>query len=64
MRDFVYESDDVKDLIEEAIVANVIKSVIFNGKVTWGTLRVDSVVDYMIFIPETQEVDGHDEEIM
>ena len=64
MKDFVYESDDVKDLIEEAIVANVIKSVIFNGKVTWGTLRVDSVVDYMIFIPETQEVDGHDEEIM
>ena len=34
MKDFVYESDDVKDLIEEAIVANVIKSVIFNGKVT------------------------------
>ena len=23
---------------------------------------MDSVVDYMIFIPETQEVDGHDEE--
>ena len=62
MKDFDFECEDGKNFIEEAIVANVIKSVIFNGKVVYRIVRTDSVGDNAIFIPETQEIDCHDEE--
>ena len=61
MKDFDYESEDAKNLLEEAIVANIIKSVIFNGKVAYRIVRTDPVADDTIFIPETQEVDCHEE---
>ena len=62
MKDFDYESKDAKNLIEEAIVENVIKSMIFNGKVSCRIVRADSAADDTIIIPETQQVDFHDEE--
>ena len=62
MKDFDYESENAKNLIEKAIVENVIKSMIFNGKVACRIVRADSAADDAIIIPETQEVDFHDEE--
>ena len=61
LKDFDYESEDAKNLIKEAMVENVIKSMIFNGKVACRIVRADSAADDAIIIPETQEVDFHDE---
>ena len=63
MKDFDYESENVKNLVEEAVVANVIKFVVFNDiVVAYRIVRTDSVADDTIFIPETQNDDCHDEE--
>ena len=51
-------------MIEEAICANVIKSVIFNGKVSYRIVRTDSVTDDTVLASDTQEItmkDNHDE---
>ena len=46
-------------LIDEAIVANIIKSVIFNGKIANRIIREDSNTDDTIIVPETQEHNSH-----
>ena len=49
---------------EEAICANVIKSAIFNGQVSYRLVRTDSVTDDTVLAPETQEItmkDNHEE---
>ena len=59
MKDFNYDCEKAMKLIDEAIVANVIKSVIFNGKVAFRIIRADSNVDDTIIVPETQEDNSH-----
>ena len=49
--------------IDEALAANIIKSVIFNGKVAYRIARADSVGDDTILVPETQESDGNNEHV-
>ena len=64
IKDFGYEKEDADKLIEEAIWANVIKSVIFNGKVSHRIVRTDSVIDDTVLTPDTQEItmkDNHEE---
>ena len=56
IKDFGYEKEDADKLIEEAICANVIKSVIFNGKVSYRIVRTDSVTDDTVLAPDTQEI--------
>ena len=56
MKGFDYESEDAKNLIEEAIVTNVI-----NGKVAYLIVQTDSIADDTVFIPDTQEVYCRDE---
>ena len=46
-------------LIDEAIVANIVESVIFNGKVAFRIIRSDSNADDTIIVPETQEDNSH-----
>ena len=46
-------------LIDEAIVANIVESVIFNGKVAFRIIRSDSNADDTIIVPETQEDNFH-----
>ena len=51
-------------MIEETICANVIKSVIFNGKVSYRIVRTDFVTDDTVLAPDTQEItmkDIHEE---
>ena len=42
-------------LIGDAIAANIIKSLIFNGKVAFRIIRADSNADVKIIVPETQK---------
>ena len=41
MKDFDYDREKARKLINEAIVANIIKSVIFNGEVAFRIIRAD-----------------------
>ena len=43
--------------------ANVIKSVIFNGKVLYRIVRADPVGNDTVLVPETQEIDGNNEHV-
>ena len=45
------------------MAANVIKSVIFNGKVSYRIVRADPVGDDTLLVPETQEIDGNNEHV-
>ena len=59
MKDFNYDCEEAMKLIDEAIVANMIKSVIFNSKVALKIIRPDSNADDTIIVPETQEDNSH-----
>ena len=51
-------------MIEVAICANVLKSVIFSGKVSYRIVRTDSVTHDTVLAPDTQEItmkDNHKE---
>ena len=54
MKDFNYDCEEAMKLIDEAIAANIIKFVIFNGKVACRIIRADSNADDTIIVPETQ----------
>ena len=64
IKDFGYEKEDADKLIEEAICANVIKSVIFNGKASYRIVRTGSVTYDTVLAQDTQEItvkDNHEE---
>ena len=64
IKDFGYEKEDTDQLIEEAICINVIKSIIFNGKVSYRIVKTDSVTDDTVLAPGTQDItmkDYHEE---
>ena len=54
MKDFNYDCEEAMKLIDEAIAANIIKFVIFNGKVACRIIRADSNADDTIIVLETQ----------
>ena len=61
---FGFEKEDADKLIEETVCANIIKSVIFNRKVSYRIVRMDSVTDDTVLAPDTQEItmkDNRDE---
>ena len=58
LKDFNCDCEDAIKLIDEALAANIIKSVIFNGKVAYRIVRADSVGDDTVLVPEIQEIDG------
>ena len=53
MKDLNYDCKKAMKLSNEAIVANIIKSIIFNGKVAFRIIRADSSTDDTIIVPET-----------
>ena len=59
MKGFSYDCEKAMKLIDEAIVANIIKSVIFNCKVAFRIIRADSYADDAIVVSETQENKSH-----
>ena len=64
IKDFGYKNEDADKLMEEDICTNVIKSAIFNGKVSYRMVRTDSVADDTVLAPDTQEItmkDNHEE---
>ena len=61
--DFHHACEDATKLIDGVKAANVIKSAIFNGKVTYRIVRAGSVGDDTVLVEaEKQEYDGDDEQ--
>ena len=60
--DLHYDIEDPIKLIDEAVVANVIKSVIFNCKVACRIVRPDTVANDTVLGPETYEKDANNEQ--
>ena len=59
MKDFNYNCEKATKLIDEAIVANITKSVIFSGKVAFRIIRANSNADDTIIVSETQESNSY-----
>ena len=59
MKNFNLDCEKAMKLIDEAIVANIIKSLIFNGKVAFRIIRADSKADDTAVVPKTQEDNSH-----
>ena len=51
LKDFNCDCEDAIKLIHEALGANVVKSVIFNGKVSYRFVRADPVRDDTVLVP-------------
>ena len=58
---YEYSPDRAENLIDEAIQANIVKSIIFNGKISYRIVKTDSVDDAAISVPDTQ-VDNLEDE--
>ena len=63
LKDINCDCEDVIKLIDEALAANIIKSVIFDGKAAYRIVRGDSVGDDTVLVPETLETDGNKEHV-
>ena len=59
MKNFNLDCEKAMKLTDEAIVANIIKSLIFNGKVAFRIIRADSKADDTAVVPKTQEDNSH-----
>ena len=63
LKDFNCDCEDAIKLIDETLAANVIKSVIVNGKVSYRIVRADPVRTDTVLLSETQEIDGKNEHL-
>ena len=52
---YSFSNDEGEILIVDAIKANAIKSVIFNGKTSYRIVKTDNVSDATVLFPDTQE---------
>ena len=59
MKDLNYDCAKATKLIDEPIVANITKSVIFSSKVAFRIIRANSNADDTIIVPETQESNSY-----
>ena len=55
VKDYSFSNDEVEILIVDAVKANAIKSVIFNGKTSYRIVKTDNVSDATVLYPDTQE---------
>ena len=55
VKDYSFSNDEAEILIVDAVKANAIKSVIFNGKTSYRTVKTDNVSDATVLFPDTQE---------
>ena len=55
VKDYGFSNDEAEILIVDAVKANAIKSVIFNGKTSYRIVKTDNVSDATVLFPDTQE---------
>ena len=52
---YSFSNDEAGILIVDAVKANAIKSVMFNGKTSYRIVKIDNVSDAAVLFPDTQE---------
>ena len=55
VKDYSFSNDEAEILIVNAVKANTIKSVIFNGKTSYRIAKTDNESDATLLLPNTQE---------
>ena len=55
VKDYSFSNDEAEILIVDAVKANTIKSVIFNGKTSYRIAKTDDDSDATLLLPNTQE---------
>ena len=55
VKDYRFSNDEAEILIVDAVKANAIKSVIFNGKKSYRIVKTNNVSDAAVLFPDTQE---------
>ena len=55
VKDYSFSNDEAEILIVDAVKANAIKSVIFNGKTSYRIVKTDNVSDATVLFPDTKE---------
>ena len=60
MKDYEYSPELAENLIDEAVQANIVKSIMLNGKNSYRIVRADSVDDATILVPDTQVNNSED----
>ena len=55
VKDNSFSNNEAEILIVDALKANAIKSVIFNGKTSYRIVKADIVSDVTVLFPDTQE---------
>ena len=63
LKNFNCDCEDAIELIDEALAANIIKSVTFNSKTAYRIVSADSVGDDTVSVTETQVIDGNNEHV-
>ena len=61
VKDCEYTPELAEHLIDEAVQANIVKSIMFKGKISCRIVKTDSVDDATISVPDTQDdnsIDG------
>ena len=61
VKDYEYSPELAENLIDEAVQANIVKSIMFNCKISCRIVKTDSVDDATISVPDTQ-VDNLEDE--
>ena len=55
VKNYSFTNDETESLIDQAVQTNVIRSVLFNGKTSYGIAKSDSFDDVTILLSDTQE---------
>ena len=61
VKDYECSPEIAENLIEEAVEANIVKSIIFNGKKSYRFVKTYSFDDATILVPDTQTGNSEDE---
>ena len=61
VKDYECSPEILENLIEEAVEANIVKSIIFNDKKSYRVVKTDSFDDATILVPDTQTGNSEDE---
>ena len=61
VKDYEYSPELAENVIDEAVQANIVKSIIFNGKISYRIVKTDSVDDAIISVLDTQVDNSEDE---
>ena len=61
VKDYECSPEIAENIIEEVVEANIVKSIIFNGKKSYRVVKTDSIDDATILVPDTQTRNSEDE---